>query len=93
VRRKLTVATEHQDQCCGLVHDREWIALAVIDCDNPAREFNHCVGYLLAFRKLVDGRRLWCGGILGAVCAIVKTLYSPAGFTVGLKKARRVENG
>ncbi len=63
---KPAVAAEHQDLCGGLVYDRERIALAVLCCDNPARELDHRVRNFLAWRKLVgDGYRLR-GSILGA---------------------------
>src|SRR3546814_13543050 len=52
---KPAVAAEHQDLCGGLVDDREWIALAVVGCDHPARELDHRAGDLLVLRKLVDG--------------------------------------
>jgi hypothetical protein len=52
---KPAVAAEHQDLCGGLVDDRERIALAVLGCDEPARELDHRVGHFLASRKLVDG--------------------------------------
>ena len=63
---KPAVAAEHQDLCGGLVYDRERIALAVLHCDNPARELNHRAGHILASRKLVDGGNRLRGGILGA---------------------------
>src|SRR3546814_4665561 len=52
---KPAVAAEHQDLCGGLVDDREWIALAVVGCDHPARKLDHRAGDLLVLRKLVDG--------------------------------------
>src|SRR3546814_4044866 len=52
---KPAVAAKHQDLCGGLVDDREWIALAVVDGDHPAREIDHRAGDLLVLRKLVDG--------------------------------------
>ena len=63
---KPSVAVEHQDLCGGLVYDREWIAFAVLGCDDPARELNHGAGHILALRKLVDGGDRLRGGILGA---------------------------
>ena len=51
---KPAVATEHQHLRCGLVHDRERIALIVLGCDNPAGEFNHRAGHFLVWRKPID---------------------------------------
>src|SRR3546814_7470291 len=41
---KPAVAAEHQDLCGGLFDDREWIALAVVGCDHPARQAGHRAG-------------------------------------------------
>src|SRR5690606_36234570 len=60
------VAAEHQDLCGGLVYERERIALAVLGGHNPARKLNHRAGYLLAWRKLVDGGDRWRGYFFGA---------------------------
>src|SRR3546814_21022864 len=55
---KPAVAAEHQDLCGGRVDDRDWIALAGVCCDHPARKLDHRAGDLLVLRKLVDGGEL-----------------------------------
>src|SRR5690606_5947094 len=52
---QLPVATEHQDLCGGLVHDREGVTLAVAGRHHPSRQFDDGIRDILAFRQQVDG--------------------------------------
>lgn len=62
---KMAVGAEHKYLCGGLVYDCERIAVVIAGCDNPAREFNHCIGHGLVLRKLVDSGGRLHGAILG----------------------------
>ena len=48
------IAAEHEDLGGGLVHDREGIALAVAGGDDPAGQFDHRVGDVLAAGQFVQ---------------------------------------